>query len=201
MKINFKDYNTYKDYQILLNKNKINNIWVDDEELTIVADHINLNLDIKTLSFGVCHGSRNGYEVKKLRELLDIEIIGTDISETAANFPYMIVHDFHDIKQDWINRCDFIYTNSLDHSYDPNKFLKNNYLHLKKGGFMYIEHSDYHVLAKNDGDCFGATFDEYINLISKFYKIDRTIPVKSKVGLEQNRKIIVCKKIKDKLWI
>ena len=191
MEIRYKNYKEYLDYQIKLNQSKINNIWVDDEELILVSDHIKKNIDHKKLSLGICHGSRNGYEVKKLRELLKTEVIGTDISTTATNFSHMILHDFHELNKNWINKCDFIYTNSLDHSYNPYKFLQNNYLHLKNNSFLYIEHSNYHIRATDYGDCFGATKEEYIALISNFYLIVDELKVLSKKGIEQNRTIIV----------
>lgn len=41
-------------------------------------------------------------------------IIGTDISDNALNFKNTIIHDFHDVKKEWISYFDFIYSNSLD---------------------------------------------------------------------------------------
>jgi hypothetical protein len=47
--------------------------------------------------------------------------MGTEISDTAGQFPYTIQWDFHKTKAEWIDATDFIYSNCFDHSYDPQK--------------------------------------------------------------------------------
>ena len=69
---------------------------------------------------GVCHGTRRGSEQRFLRkETGSDQIFGTDISLTATQFENTIQWDFHEIKEEWLNNFDLIYTNSLDQSYDP----------------------------------------------------------------------------------
>ena len=65
--LKFDTYEEYVDVQTKTNKQKIKFVWVSDKELALVADYMkNHVLDAK---FGICHGVRNAYEVKKLREL------------------------------------------------------------------------------------------------------------------------------------
>ncbi|MBK6621188.1 MAG: hypothetical protein IPG32_10020 [Saprospirales bacterium] len=50
---------------------------------------------------------------------MNCEVIGTEISDSASKFSHTIEWDFHEVKPEWIGRADFIYSNSFDHSYDP----------------------------------------------------------------------------------
>ena len=83
----YSSYEEYKDTQVFHNKKKLEWIWADDSTLKLVADRF---LQDKTecgdsIFKGICHGARNGYEVKKLGELIqDSEVYGTDISDTAT---------------------------------------------------------------------------------------------------------------------
>ena len=116
------NYQEYVQLQTSQNKRKLGAVWINDEEITQISQYIK-ELGLK-INFGICHGARNGYEVRKFRESLNSDnIIGTDISETAATIPNMIVHDFHETKPEWIDATDFIYTNSIDHCYDFDKAL------------------------------------------------------------------------------
>ena len=78
---------------------------------------------IDTVEFGICHGTRRGKEQEWFRKYLGCGVIGTEISDTVEQFPHTIEWDFHETKAEWINSADFIYSNSLDHSYDPKKCL------------------------------------------------------------------------------
>jgi len=72
-----KNYKEYKKAQIAKNERKLNHVWVKDSELILLSKKIKKY--IETPTFGICHGVRNAWEVKKLRELLKINVIGTDI--------------------------------------------------------------------------------------------------------------------------
>ena len=84
-------------------------------------------------------------------------IIGTDISDNALKFKNTIIHDFHDVKKEWISYFDFVYSNSLDQSYDPKKALKVWLDQIKKDRYLFIELSDQHtVKASGKMDPFGV---------------------------------------------
>ena len=117
-----KNYNEYIEAQIIKNRNKIGKVWVKDFELDLISNHIKNN--ISNAKFGICHGVRNGWEVAYLNKLLKFNVLGTDISPTAKQFKNVIQWDYHNVKEEWINNVDFIYTNSLDHSYNPLLCLK-----------------------------------------------------------------------------
>jgi len=46
---------------------------------------------------------------KNFKELLNIPVIGTEISHTAEQFPDTIQWDFHNIKEEWINNTSFFH--------------------------------------------------------------------------------------------
>ena len=68
------------------------------------------------------------------------EIIGTEISHTAKQFQNVVEWDFHEIKDEWKNNFDIVYSNSWDHSYDPNKSLRVWGQQLSSNGLMFVEH-------------------------------------------------------------
>ena len=53
-------------------------------------------------------------------------------------FPNTIQWDFHDVKDERIDSIDFIYSNSLDHSYDAKYCLKQWFRCLRKDGICII---------------------------------------------------------------
>ena len=96
----YLNHKQYVSAQTNANVDKIKRVWVEDSELISVATYIKKY--IPHAKFGLCHGARNGWEVKRLIQLLpDIKILGTDISHTAKKLPNMIQWDFHEIKPEW----------------------------------------------------------------------------------------------------
>ena len=134
-------YAEYRSTQIKYNKRKLNNVWADTATLSEIVDDLRSNgLGAK----GICHGARNGFEVTWLRENLGGEVIGTDISETATEFPHMYVWDFHEDNPDWLGQFDFVYTNSLDQAMEPARALNAWAKQITPRGRIYIEHTMAH---------------------------------------------------------
>ena len=50
---------------------------------------------------------------------INVNVLGTEISSTATNYPNTIEWDFHDVKEEWVSNVDIVYSNSIDHSYKP----------------------------------------------------------------------------------
>ncbi len=92
-------------------------------------------------AFGLCHGTRRGLEQKWFEERLGCEVLGTEISDTAVDFPRTIRWDFHETRPEWLGAADFVYSNSFDHSYDPEKALNAWMSCLRPGGVCLIEHT------------------------------------------------------------
>lgn len=180
-------YSSLKEYrriQIRGNKHKIQFVSVKRSTIELIATYIKKTL--ASPKFGICHGTRRGLEQAWFRELLNIEVIGTEISDTGRDFAHTIVWDFHETKEEWLGGVDFIYSNSLDHSHSPKKCVRAWMRCLRPGGLLFIEwskqdHGDKHVTAL---DCFGASLDE----------MREFLPVFDEIAIEDNRVIFVIKK-------
>jgi hypothetical protein len=166
----YKDYQEYKETQEHYNKKKIKHVWADELNLKKICEFILTNVKTSNIK-GLCHGSRNGFEQNFiLSNIPNSEIIGTDISETESDFKNSIVWDFHKENKDWINNFDFVYSNSLDQSYDPKSALTTWFNQVKKNGYVIIEHSEQHgVIASGKMDPFGVEANFFPYLISEWF--------------------------------
>ncbi len=133
------DYEQYRRMQQDGNKRKLDWVAVKEENIKFLADYIRRHVPVP--QFGSCHGTRRGKEQEWFRKYLGCEVIGTEISETAAQFPHTIQWDFHEVKPEWRDAVDFIYSNSFDHTYDPEKCLNAWMSCLKPGGLCLLEHA------------------------------------------------------------
>jgi hypothetical protein len=135
-------YDEYRRVQIEANKLKLDKVWAEQETLESIAQYVEGS--IPDHRRGLCHGARNGWEVRWFRDRLKCDVIGTDISETANDIDGMIQHDFHDVRDEWVGQFSFIYTNSLDQAFDPAKALSAWAGQLTDGGLIFIEHTMHH---------------------------------------------------------
>ena len=168
----YKNYDHYKKVQIEGNIRKINNCWVNEDNIKFLSDF--LKKEIPNLKFGICHGTRRGLEQKWFNKYLGIKVIGTEISHTATRFPNTIQWDFHDVKDEWIHNTDFIYSNSFDHSYKPKECLDAWMSCLKKNGLLILEWTTGHIKF-NELDPFGETLDGYKKLTAKKYTVKQVL--------------------------
>lgn len=149
------DYDRYKSIQEAGNRRKIEKVAVQRSTIELICTFLK-EREIAS-SFGLCHGTRRGLEQKWFKELLQCEVLGTEIASTALQFPDTVQWDFHERNENWIDKADFVYSNSFDHSYDPKRSLNAWLDQLKDGGFLFIEHSSSHTPEKsNEMDPFGA---------------------------------------------
>ena len=182
----YKDYNEYKETQIYYNKKKIDKVWADEKTLEKIGNFLKENISSNLIK-GICHGSRNGFEQNFFNEKKDgFEVIGTDISETAKDYKNSIVHDFHDEKKEWLENFDFVYSNSLDQSFDPQKALNTWLKQIKLGRYVIIEHSDQHgVVSSGKMDPFGVEANFFPYLLSEWF--GHSISIQIIKGLKINK--------------
>jgi len=126
---------------------------------------------------GLCHGAKSGAEVRLLRGLLreeprfaaGIQVLGTDISAEAARASGGDVQemDFHLLFMDWLGRWDFVYSNTLDHSYHPGSALLSWRATLKgAGGLLVLQRSPNHDTSAMDAvDIYGGSIGDYCALL------------------------------------
>jgi hypothetical protein len=82
------DYEKYRTAQVEANKRKLENVWVLEPNIAYLCDYIKAHLGQP--KFGICHGTRRGNEQAWFRKYLGCEVIGTEISDTAIQFPNTI---------------------------------------------------------------------------------------------------------------
>jgi SAM-dependent methyltransferase len=162
----YDDYETYRKVQEEGNKAKLGAQFVKKGHIFFLAAW--MQAQGAAVDFGLCHGVRRGKEQAWFRRKLgNANIIGTDISETATEFPNTVQWDFHDDNPDWQGRADFVYSNSWDHAYDPGKAFLAWAKCLKPGGWLFIDHTRGHMpKSSNVLDPFGATREAVIKILT-----------------------------------
>jgi hypothetical protein len=163
------DYEKYRKVQSEGNKQKLDLNWVIEENIKFLSSY--LKESTNPISFGICHGTRRGNEQKWFRKYLSTDVIGTEISDSAADFENTVQWDFHEENADWAGNVDFIYSNSFDHSYDPESCMNTWIDSLRIGGLCILEHSNLHAPeGANELDPFGAEIEIMPYLITKWAK-------------------------------
>lgn len=189
----FASYQEYVDTNIEFNLRKYKNRNFKLFKFKPVADYALRN--ISNIQFGICHGVRDGQEVMYFCDRFKCSVIGTEISHTSSKFPNVIEWDFHNIKPEWINSIDFIYSNSTDHSHSFQYCIAQWITCLSNTGLCFIEHDkDKFGESVNAGDCFSASKDEYRDIFKEMgcyydeFNIqgDKMIFVLKKVDVDQH---------------
>ena len=93
-----------------------------------------------------CMGVRSGTELFEFRDYCpDAEIWGTDITENIKTIKndddkiHIVLQDFNNLPDNWENKFDLVFSNSLDHAFDPKETLKEWTRVTKPGGFIMLE--------------------------------------------------------------
>jgi SAM-dependent methyltransferase len=146
------------------NRAKITQIWTSEPNLKFICQWLSdRGLVAK---FILCHGTRNGFEQRIFKEAFQCEVIGTEISPTASQFPMTVQADFHEPNPAWDGRADIVYSNSLDHAYDPAKALRAWAQSVRDGGVIILEKaSDSDPRGTSDLDPFGITLPNLLVLL------------------------------------
>ena len=134
------DLDLYRALQTAANKMKIDAQWVPEDHIALLAAYM-LDQGAKPAT-GICHGTRRGNEQVWFRAHLgeQAQVFGTEISDTATDFPFTIQWDFHDVEPSWLGAMDFVYSNSWDHAHDPERAFAGWASCLTPGGFLLMDH-------------------------------------------------------------
>jgi SAM-dependent methyltransferase len=160
-------YSKYKRIQEEANLRKIHAQWAEERNIEYLAAYLQRSLG-PNVGFGLCHGTRQGKEQEWFSKALGCEVLGTEISKTARQFANTIEWDFHHVKPEWEKAADFIYSNSLDHSYNPTLALRQWVSCLRPGGILLLEHSDrHHPEGTSKVDPFGITLADLLLFITR----------------------------------
>lgn len=133
------EYELYVENQKILNARKFNSTCNDPDNIfSLIRDEVLKRNPNPT--FGLCHGVRSGKENKVLGEKLNCLVIGTEIGDKFGYPEITIQWDMHNVKDEWIGKCDVIYSNSFDHTYDPIYCLNQWAKTLKPTGIIVLQH-------------------------------------------------------------
>jgi SAM-dependent methyltransferase len=155
------DVAAYRREQERGNRAKIAQIWTSEDSLLFISRW----LGDRGLAprFIICHGTRNGFEQRVFSGFFHCEVIGTEISPTASQFPMTVQADFHEPRVEWARKADLVYSNSLDHAYDPAKALRAWAEAVRDGGVIVLEKaSDSDPRGVSDLDPFGITLSDLV---------------------------------------
>ena len=161
------DYEKYREVQIDANIRKLNLSSIDSTDIKMLSEWLCEHVD--PLKNGMCHGTRNGKEQMLFRKYTGAEVWGTDISPTAEQFPYTLQHDFHEVKQEWKEHFDFLFSNAYDHSYNLEYCIRQWMSSIRPGGVCILEHSNGHLNIK-ESDPIGVTRNALCQLIDQWGK-------------------------------
>ena len=145
---------------------KPKSVWALEPNIAFLSDYINHSYSGR-IRFGICHGVRTGIEARWFAQHIPgCNMIGTDVGEGCEKDIGVINHDFHVLREDWIGCADFIYSNSLDHAWNPELALEVWAQSLTQSGVIILEHTSNHG-PKYVGrrDPFGATLPKMVELI------------------------------------
>jgi hypothetical protein len=157
----YKDYNDYVESQTFYNKAKLTWVYVKESTINQIAKRF------PKASSVLCHGTRNGAEQKYFTKALpNAYVIGTEISDTATQFPMTVQQDFSEPREEFLNKFDIIYSNSIDHSIDPEKTLTTWKNQLSPTGRLCIEYSEQQSVCER-ADPLKATNEEILEIVSK----------------------------------
>jgi len=139
--------------------------WIDNTSIHWIAQRIKDRIPFP--QSGICHGVRSGTEQLWFMEHLPgSRVIGTDVAHWSDNTPYQVMWDMHDMRPDWNEAFDFVYTNSWDHSYDLDKALNAWIRSLSVGGVLVLTHSSDHV-HPSVTDPTGRTLSQLIESVNR----------------------------------
>ena len=191
--LSFESYEEYRQIQVAANKLKYEQVFAEDPELKRVAAHFRAHG--RGASLGLCHGVRNGYEVRKLRALLPaVNIVGTDISDTVGNVQNCIVWDMHEVKPEWFGAVGFMYSNSWDHTYDPDLLFARWSECLLADGRLYLSYTDLHsekgINESTKIDVFGCSLDELTRIVQRRFVLEDLLEVSPSMTFQTWRRRI-----------
>jgi hypothetical protein len=167
-KFAYKDYTNYLDAQKKTTAKKLGLgfSWIRESDVMVVCANFDNELDTV-----LCHGTRAGGEqelfVKHLQE--GATVLGTELHPDGAKYPRTIVHDFNIPVDEWKGKFSLVYSNSLDHCYDPNKTLAVWAEQVSPTGRLIIEGhpGSGPNISVSESDPFNASDLELIGIVEK----------------------------------
>jgi len=158
----YKSYDDYVTNQMLANKRKISWKFKGRDRIKWIKNYKKEATNI------ICHGTRCGIEQQDFKDLYsEAYVIGTEISDTATQFPMTIQHDFAVIREEWIGKFDIIYSNSFDHSFNPDVAIETWKGQLNSTGKMFLEWNVIQNRKSIPADPVSGNLEEFKDFLNK----------------------------------
>lgn len=89
----------------------------------------------------LCHGVRNGSELKFFSEAGVDEVLGTDlyVPKDQTYFGTVVQHNFSEPELNWLGKFEYVYSNSLDHALNPIETLMIWAEQIEESGSILLE--------------------------------------------------------------
>lgn len=131
------------------------------------------------VQLGICHGVRDERELDLFERSFGGIWKGTEIVKELCDGDRIVHQDFCHVPDEWVGAADIVYTNSLDHAFDPWKAVKAWLACLSRNGQLFVEWTPWHArLGRHyKADCFAASEEEYRELLSSAGRIEEVFEV------------------------
>ncbi len=170
-KINYENYKMYKQAQIVTHLKKIAITWISWPSakcILAVSKRAYEIAGIETNTSIICLGSRNGMEPYYFELLGASRALGLDICPTVGLIPNMYSHDFHEVKPEIAGKYGLAYSNSYDHCYSLEKFIKATTTWLHDDSIIILDWSpEDHTSPSGIADCLGIGSNELNEVVEK----------------------------------
>lgn len=99
-----------------------------------------------------CMGIRSGAEYFVFKEVLkDSLVYGVDVAPKVTEVgENCYCYDFNNLPEDWADKFDLLYSNSIDHSFDIEQTIDEWYRVTKHGGFLMLEFGKFGDVTTSD---------------------------------------------------
>jgi hypothetical protein len=132
----YKNYDEYMYNQVEANHQKAHMIFVDKKSINAIYGDLKKQKNpIKNI---LCHGTRGGAEQRFFKQYYpEAKIIGTEVGYDHA--PMTVKWDFNKENILWKGKMDLVYSNSIDHAFNPYDTLSVWKDQLAPKGKLYLE--------------------------------------------------------------
>ena len=161
------DIDNYKSAQIkrhsIKSSKKRKSLFYREVSEVILTSH-----DVDKQKTMLALGSRNNHERDCFKNYLHCRVFSSDISP-ASKTDFII--DFNFMPDEWKDKWDIIYSNSIDHTINPTKSYKDWLACLKLGGLLVIGFLEGGVPSSHDCSIFS------ISNVEAFFKKQENIEI------------------------
>lgn len=167
--LKFDNYDSYVHSQHQADRWKSKRVGFSPKEMESIVRRYRTLYDSDPQSI-LCHGVRYGQELDEFRRLCpNAAVHGTDLFR--RNRDDITEWDFHQPNDAWLGQYNIVYSNSLDHAYDPGLCIKVWLEQLQSRGLLCVQWNSWDISTRG-GDCFGGHLHEWIQLIDEISPVE-----------------------------